>query len=386
MTLRAEGSGLRADAIGASPEPSALSPSQRPVQANPLSTRWVAIVSAATAACLALATASQTYISMLSHGHSFLRLFTWQLTCWCFWALIAPWTVRLSGRYSLARLAGLGVLLTIAHGAVAAQMTVWFQPYQPVAFYSFRQALANLWWALILIDPLVYGLLIVGGRAFAAHERARQLELRETQLEAELTRATLDALRLEIQPHFLFNTLNAIAAQIRANSNTSALTMLLGLSDLMRTTLDRPAGQLAPLGDELGVVKCYVDLHRARFGDRLEIAYDIDDACRGLNVPTLLLQPLVENALRHGLAPQSAAGRLEIGAARRNGSEIRLWVTDNGVGLPAGFEASRHAGTGLRNTRSRIERLYGSAAALVVRPNMPSGTIVELILPAAGAA
>ena len=110
----------------------------------------------------------------------------------------------------------------MAHGAVAAQMTVWFQPYQPVAFYSFRQALANLWWALVLIDPLVYGLLIVGGRAFAAHERARQLELRETQLEAELTRATLDALRLEIQPHFLFNTLNAIAAQIRANSNTSA--------------------------------------------------------------------------------------------------------------------------------------------------------------------
>ena len=356
------------------------------LHANPLSTRWVAILSAATAACMALATASQTYISMLSHGHSFLRLFTWQLACWGFWAVIAPWTVRLSGRYSLVRLAGLGVLLTIAHGAVAAQMTVWFQPYQPVAFYSFRQALANLWWALVLIDPLVYLLLVVGGRAFAAHERARRLELRETQLEAELTRATLDALRLEIQPHFLFNTLNAIAAQIRANSNASALTMLLGLSDLMRATLDRPAGQLAPLGDELSVVKGYIDLQRARFGDRLEIAYDIDDACRRLEVPTLLLQPLVENALRHGLAPQSATGRLEIGAARQNGAELRLWVSDNGVGLPPGFDPSRDAGTGLRNTRSRIERLYGSAAALVVRPNAPAGTIVELILPAAGAA
>ena len=354
------------------------------LHAHPLSTRWVAIISAATAACLALATASQTYISMLSHGHSFMRLFTWQLACWGFWAVIAPWTVRLGGRYSLVRLAGLGVLLTLAHGAVAAQMTVWFQPYQPVAFYSFRQALANLWWALVLIDPLVAGLLIVGGRAFAAHERARRLELRETQLEAELTRATLDALRLEIQPHFLFNTLNAIAAQIRANSNESALTMLLGLSDLMRATLDRPAGQLAPLGDELSVVKGYIDLQRARFGDRLEIAYDIDDACRRLEVPTLLLQPLVENALRHGLAPQSASGRLEIGAARRNGAELRLWVTDNGVGLPAGFDQSRDAGTGLRNTRSRLERLYGSAAALVVRPNAPAGTIVELILPAAG--
>ena len=346
----------------------------------------MAIVSAATAACLALATASQTYISMLSHGHSFVRLFTWQLACWGFWAVIAPWTVRLSGRYSLGRLAALGLVLTMVHGAVAAQMTVWFQPYQPVAFYTVRQGLATLWWALVLIDPLVYLLLVVGGRAFAAHERARQLELRETQLEAELTRATLDALRLEIQPHFLFNTLNAIAAQIRTNNNASALTMLLGLSDLMRATLDRPAGQLAPLGEELSVVKCYVDLQRARFGDRLEIAYDIDDACRRLEVPTLLLQPLVENALRHGLAPQAAAGRLEIGAARHNGAELRLWVTDNGVGLPHGFDPSRDAGTGLRNTRSRIERLYGSAAALVVRPHAPAGTIAELILPAPGAA
>ena len=336
---------------------------------------------------MALAIASQTYISMLSHGHSFLRLFAWQLASWSFWALVSPWTVRVSGRYGFVRLAGLGVALTVLHGAVAAQMTSWFQPYQPVAWYSFRQALANLWWVLLLIDPLVYGILVVGGRAFAAHERARRLELRESQLEAELTRATLDALRLEIQPHFLFNTLNSIAAQIRANSNTSALNMLLGLSDLMRTTLERPAGQMAPLGEELGVVKTYVDLQRARFGDRLEVAYDIDEACRRLAVPTLLLQPLVENALRHGLAPQAAAGRLEIGAARQNGTELRLWVSDNGVGLPGDFDAVRDAGTGLRNTRSRIERLYGSAAALVVRRNAPAaGTIVELTLPAAGAA
>ena len=86
---------------------------------------------------------------MLSHGHSFVRLFTWQLACWGFWAVIAPWTVRLSGRYSLGRLAALGLVLTMVHGAVAAQMTVWFQPYQPVAFYTVRQGLATLWWALV---------------------------------------------------------------------------------------------------------------------------------------------------------------------------------------------------------------------------------------------
>ena len=98
-------------------------------------------------------------------------------------------------------------------------MTVWFQPYQPVAIYNFRQAPRDLC-GLCAIDPLVYRLLVVGGRAFAAHERARRLELRESQLEAELTRAQLDALRLEIQPHFLFNTLNAIAAHIRTKTTS----------------------------------------------------------------------------------------------------------------------------------------------------------------------
>jgi LytS/YehU family sensor histidine kinase len=157
--------------------------------------------------------------------------------------------------------------------------------------------------------------------------------------------------------------------------------MLVGLSELMRATLDRPLGQLAPLGDELALVKRYIDLQLARFGDRLEVTYRIDDSCERVNVPTLLLQPIVENAFRHGLASQARPGRLEIGASATRDAGLRLWVSDNGTGLPPGFDANRDAGTGLSNSSSRIKRIYGSGATLTVRPNAPAGTTVEIMLP-----
>src|SRR5207302_7503878 len=131
--------------------------------------------------------------------------------------------------------------------------------------------------------------------ALAAYEHAQGLEAREAHLQAELTRAQLAALRLEIQPHFLFNTLNAIAALIRVSDNTAALKMLIGLSDLMRATLDQPVAQTAPLADEMRLITQYIDLQRARFGDRLDVRYDIPAACESLELPVLLLQPIVEN-------------------------------------------------------------------------------------------
>jgi len=232
-----------------------------------------------------------------------------------------------------------------------------------------------------VIGPLAYGLLVVGGKAFTAYERANYLALRESQLEAEVAKARLEALSLEIQPHFLFNTLNSIAALIRMNDNPAALSMLVGLSDLMRSTLDRSATQAAPLTDEVALVKQYVDIQRTRFGERLEVAYRIDERCEQIDIPRFLLQPLVENAVRHGLATDARTCHVEIGASPHNGNELRLWVKDDGAGLPSGFDLARHAGTGLRNTSSRIRRLYGGAARLTVCPNEPAGTAVELTLP-----
>ena len=225
------------------------------------------------------------------------------------------------------------------------------------------------------------GILIAGGSAYAARRRARQLDLRESRLEAALARAQLDALRLEIQPHFLFNTLNSVSALIRLKEHDNALRMLIGLSDLLRAAVDQPKDQLVALTAELDFVRRYVDLQRVRFADRLDVRYDIADDCAGLAVPTFLLQPLVENALRHGAAPRPGMCHVEIGAKADSG-RLRLWVTDDGAGLPRDFDLERHAGTGLSNTRSRLAQLYGAAATFEVRAGNAAGTIVEIAFPA----
>ena len=345
----------------------------------------LALIALGGATFVALVNASQTYLSMMTHGHSFVRLFAWQFATWSIWGVVAPWIIRASSRpgaLRLAQLVGLGVILCGAQGLAAGAFTVWLHPFTPVATYSYWQAVALAWPSVIVLNPIVYGLLVVGGRALAAQERARQLELRQAQLEAEVTRAQLDALRLEIQPHFLFNALNSIAALIRTKDNAAALSMLVGLSELMRSTLDRDPTQLLPLADEVALLERYVAIQRTRFGDRLDVAYSIAKDCETAAVPAFLLQPIVENALRHGLADGRPC-RIEIGAANGDGATMRIWVTDNGKGLPPGFDLARDAGTGLGNTRARIQRLYGEGASLVLGSQPGGGTSVELILPRA---
>jgi sensor histidine kinase YesM len=341
----------------------------------------VTLVASAAAAFLALINTSTIYLSMINHGHSFIRLFVWQLGAWSLWAVAAPWIISNSARLRVIQLILLGFGLMVLQWLITALLTVGLQPLVPVTSYSFGDALFVFWQIEIIVNALAFGVLLVGGRAFEHHERTVQLELRKSQLEAELARAQLAALRLEIQPHFLFNTLNSIAALIRTRENDAALSMLIGLSDLMRSTLERPPGQLLPLGDELDHVRRYVDIQRVRFQDRLEVTYQIDRECERVDVPAFVVQPLVENVLRHGLSSDRRPCHVEIGAEHRDGNEVRLWVRDDGAGLPSGFDLERHAGTGLSNIATRLKRLYGAAASLVLRPNSPAGTIVELILP-----
>jgi signal transduction histidine kinase len=332
-------------------------------------------------------TATQIYLAMWNHGHSFPRMVVWQLALWAFWGGTAPWVLRLVGRGTRARvLAPLGLGLVFLHLVAAGVATSWLTPFAVVGepyhgpHYSLMDWIRVALPYILLPDPVVYLLLVVGGRALAASERAWQLQLRESQLESDLSRAQLAALRLEIEPHFLFNTLNSIAALIRLNDNGAALGMLLRLSDLMRSTLDRTAGQYTSLGEEVAHVARYVDLQRTRFNDRLSVAYAVDPACDPLPVPAFLLQPIVENALRHGLSPQARPGRIEIGA-RRDDAGLRLWVRDDGAGLRPDFDLTRDAGTGLRNIAARLGRIYGDHARLTLRTNETGGTTAEVLLP-----
>jgi two-component system LytT family sensor kinase len=341
------------------------------------------------AAVLALSIAAQTYLSMLGHGHSFSRMLAWQLITWSFWACAAPFVLRHGAQLmarrprtfrDVLRIVSLGALLFGLHTVVAAQLTMWLQPFVPVETYDFFSAWARQLPALFVIDLLAYGLLVVLGGALWTYRRAQQLEVQESRLETELARAEVHALRLEIEPHFLFNTLNAITALVRLNDNRRAVDMLVDLGDFMRSNLDRPHDQFVPLATEIAWVKRYVGLQHARFGDRLDVDYQIPDDCLEHMVPTLLLQPIVENAFRHGLSRQAQRGRLDVTAARQPDALI-VTIADDGVGVPPDFDVDRQVGPGLRNVRARLAHLYGGSAFFEIRRAADAGTIVTVRVP-----
>ena len=340
---------------------------------------------------MAFGVATQTYLSMRTHGHSFPRLAAWQLACWTFWALAAPIVLRtgetlaaangsVGGKYQ--RAVALCVALAGIHAIVVAQCTVWLQPFIPVQTHHFGDALISQLGLLLIIDVLAYSVVLLIGGSFAVYDRARRLELRESRLEAQLVRANLEALRLEIQPHFLFNTLNSIAALVRRKSQDRALAMIVGLSELLRDTLERRHLHLSTVESEVDFVRKYVNLYRARFSDRLEVTYDLDPAALGCRVPTFVLQPLVENAFRHGLAPQVAPCTVQIGA-RLESARLRLWVADDGIGVAPNFDITTACGTGIGNVRSRVEGLCGHMAQVEVRRREAGGTLAQIVIPTA---
>lgn len=347
------------------------------------------LIGAGGASLIALTTSAQIYVSMLDHGHSFVRLAAWQLCSWSVWAVVTPSVLRLGARLSdrsarmprrALTIAVTGLAIMAAHVLTASLATIVIQPYVPVQIFRFGSALV-LQVISVPADLLVYGILLLIGSTAAVYHRARDLEIRESRLEADLARAQLDALRLEIEPHFLFNTLNAIASLIRSRASDRALSMLLGLSDLLRTTVDGTRRHTSTLGEETAFVKRYIELQRARFSDRLEVQYTISPESESCAVPAFLLQPLVENAFRHGVAKRPGPCRLELASAVDEG-ELHVWVRDDGVGLPVDFSVTEHAGTGLRNTRLRLQRIYDGAAELELQPATGGGTIAHIRLPA----
>jgi hypothetical protein len=203
------------------------------------------------------------------------------------------------------------------------------------------------------------------------------LALRATQLEARLSRAQLEVLRIQLHPHFLFNTLHAIAS-LTPEDPRAATRMIAQLSELLRRSL-RVGAQEVSLGEELDLVRLYGSIQRARFEDRLVIEYQVEAAMLPARVPSLLLQPLVENAIRHGIAPRRQGGRITIGA-RRDDGRLRLWVADDGAGLRPG-QPARGMGLGLENTRARLAHLYGRDQSLELRNRVAGGVEVLLTLP-----
>jgi LytS/YehU family sensor histidine kinase len=192
-------------------------------------------------------------------------------------------------------------------------------------------------------------------------------------------KAQLSALRRQIEPHFLFNTLNAIAGLVREKRNDSAVTMIAGLSDFLRRVLEDSNRQQVPLGEELEFAQKYLDIQKVRFVERLECSVNVPGELLLAQVPTLILQPMVENAIKHGIAKRAQGGAIRIAAVRSNGV-LRLSVYNDGPGLPEGWEKKR-LGIGISNMRTRLQSLYGDAFDLSMRNQNPGGVEVSVSLP-----
>jgi sensor histidine kinase YesM len=205
-----------------------------------------------------------------------------------------------------------------------------------------------------------------------------QLALRASRLEASLSRANLDSLRMQLNPHFLFNTLNAISVMAMKGERQGVVRMLTLLSDLLRLSLDHKQ-QVVSLREELEILDRYLEIEYVRFRDRLILERDIDPEALDAEVPSLLLQPLVENAIRHGISRRPGPGVVRVEAEVR-GDVVELRVLDTGPGV-GGVPAREGTGVGLANTRARLEQLYGSRQELTLATRAEGGACVTVRLP-----
>jgi len=211
-------------------------------------------------------------------------------------------------------------------------------------------------------------------------EEAHARELRTAILESQLSEARLEALRAQLNPHVLFNTLNTIAMLVRRQANSEALRGIVGLGQLLRQILDCRSTPEVPLGEELDLVGHYLAIEQLRYRDKLTVSIDVPTALLDAQVPSLLLQPLVENAVHHGLGARSTPGCVAIAGQRRSG-RLCLEVRDDGPGFPEGWDPVVSAGLGLGNTRERLLRLYGDQQRLEFRRGADGGAIVSITIP-----
>lgn len=323
-----------------------------------------------------------------------------ELLFWVLWALLAPGVAALAERWPLheppigkhlVKHAATSLTLAAAESLVAfllhfvalwlvgsvpgSQAFQWMMRVRPSLVWGEFMGVFFYWMVVTVTTALRFRDLYAAERLSAA-----ELSARSATLEGQLARAQLDALRSQLRPHFLFNTLNAISV-LTLEDAARARHMVVRLGSLLRRSLDEEEHEV-PLRQELVFLDDYLDIQRARFGDRLVVTLDVDAGAAEARVPVLLLQPLVENAIEHGWPEKDAMTTIALRAARTNGV-LRLSVEDNGPG--AGDSGQLREGIGLSNTRERLRRLYGDRAAMqlnAARPNgTPAGTRVEITIP-----
>jgi signal transduction histidine kinase len=297
----------------------------------------------------------------------FYVLLALNVTYWYAWAVLVPGILWMARRYRIERhtwkrvaaMHCLGVLaFTLAHSVMWVTMRVWLMQTLAARELDWWMAFRELFFLNFDWEMMTYWAVIGLSHALDFHRESRERELTSAQLQAQLAEAQLQSLQRQLHPHFLFNTLHTISALMHRDTD-AAEEMLARLSDLLRLTFEHMGTQTVALTDELEFLHKYLDIERVRFGDRLDLHVEVAPDTLDASVPYLLLQPLVENALRHGIAPKVGGGRVEV-TVKREGDTLQVVVQDNGVGLSDEKLAALQAGVGIGNTRSRLERLYGN--------------------------
>jgi two-component system LytT family sensor kinase len=304
---------------------------------------------------------------------------------WLVYAFLTPAVFGISRRWPLSRphlirhvLLHLSISLVFCSvwagaGAVLRAMLM------PVALYGGAGMHFVSWLFITLPFGVAVYLAVVGTEhAIRYYSEARDRELQMARLSEQLTSARFAALQAQLNPHFLFNTLNTIAVLVRDDDKVGATRIVEQLSDVLRRTLSRHRANEVTLDEELDLVRQYLAIEAARFSDRLRVTYEIDDSVLAAAVPGFALQHLVENAVRHGIAKRTESGRLSV-VARRDGDMLEMSVIDDGVGIEVETESPR--GHGIENTRERLRALYGSRASLVIARGATGGTIATLRVP-----
>jgi len=340
---------------------------------------------------LGLSFAARSYLSALQNNTevSWKGTLSAYLVDFYLWGLVSPLIFWLAKRFELWRYLPRNILihavLSCIFSFVVLAVTApvfWYLGYPnlartPTLGSMFRATALSVYYLHTGIT--IYWTTLIVAHASHYYRRVREEETRAAQLATQLAQAQLRALEMQIHPHFLFNTLNSIAALLHKDVE-AADRMIARLGDFLRLTLKRSDDQIIDLAQELEFLKCYLDIERTRFHDRLVVEMDVEPQSLEVKVPNLLLQPIVENAIRHGIARQLNSGKISI-RAHTERDRLIMQVEDNGPGLKSNGNSASSSGIGLSNTRARLKQFYGDDFRLEIANSSGRGVLVTVDIP-----
>ena len=309
------------------------------------------------------------------------------LSFYYIWACIAPLVLWLGKRYRFergTRLVSLlvhvptSLILSTIQLVIAEIVVQSFNP-EPLHLFEAFRAIQVTFVVYYHINVLTYWAILGVGYGRQYYRKFRDREIRAAQLEAQLTQAQLQSLKMQLHPHFLFNTFNTISSLMHKDVD-AADGVLARLGDLLRYSLHNVGVQEVTLREELDFLQRYLEIEQTRFEDRLRVKISVDPDVLDYMVPNLILQPLVENAVHYAVATRAGGGCIEISAKEVLG-QLRLSVVDDGPGLPQGYDLTANEGIGLRTSRKRLQQLYGDEQRFTISNRSPMGLAVTIIMP-----